>query len=84
MAGDYSMGLHLPKLYPTGLLLIIGAGFCFNAGRILASASLFLPGWLVTMLGTFGQATSTVALIYLSGFAVLIFAPEIKGKPLPE
>jgi hypothetical protein len=36
------------------------------------------------MLGTFGQATSTVALIYLSGFAVLIFAPEIKGKPLPE
>jgi hypothetical protein len=83
MAGDYSMGLHLPKLYPTGLL-ITGAGLCFNAERILASASLFLPWWLVPMLGTFGQATSTVALIYLSGLAVFIFAPEIKKKPLPE
>jgi len=75
--------IYLPELYPTRLRAT-GAGFCFNAGRILASASPFLTGWLVTTLGTFGRAASTVALIYLAGLMVLIFAPETKGKPLPE
>ena len=46
--------------------------------------SIFLIGLLVTELGTFGRAASTVALIYLVGLVVLIFAPETKGHPLPE
>jgi len=75
--------IYLPELYPTKLRAT-GAGFCFNAGRVLASASPFLTGWLVTTLGSFGRAASTVALIYLAGLAVLFFAPETKGKPLPE
>ena len=75
--------IYLPELYPTKLRAT-GAGFCFNAGRILASASPFMTGWLVTTLGTFGRAASTVALIYLVGLVVLLFAPETKGKPLPE
>ena len=75
--------IYLPELYPIKLRAT-GAGFCFNAGRILASASPFLTGWLVTTLGTFGRAASTVALIYLVGLVVLFFAPETKGKPLPE
>ena len=75
--------IYLPELYPTRLRAT-GAGFCFNAGRVLASASPFLTGWLVTELGTFGRAASTVALIYLVGLVVLIFAPETKGKPLPD
>jgi len=72
-----------PELYPTRLRAT-GAGFCFNAGRVLASASPFLTGWLVTELGSFGRAASTVALVYLVGLVVLIFAPETRGKPLPE
>ena len=75
--------IYLPELYPTRLRAT-GAGFCFNAGRILASASPFMTGWLVTTLGTFGRAASTVALIYLAGLVVLWFAPETKGKPLPD
>lgn len=75
--------IYLPELYPTRLRAT-GAGFCFNAGRVLASASPFLTGWLVTSLGSFAKAASTVALIYLVGIAVLLFAPETKGKPLPE
>ena len=75
--------IYLPELYPTRLRAT-GAGFCFNAGRILASASPFLTGWLVTAMGTFGRAASTVALIYLVGLIVLIFARETKGKALPE
>jgi hypothetical protein len=37
-----------------------------------------------TELGTFGRAASTVALVYLAGLVILIFAPETKGKPLPD
>ena len=75
--------IYLPELYPTRLRAT-GAGFCFNAGRILASASPFLTGWLVTTLGTFGRAASTVALVYLVGLGVLWFAPETKGQPLRD
>lgn len=75
--------IYLPELYPTRLRAT-GAGFCFNAGRVLASASPFLTGWLVTELGSFGRAASTVALIYLVELAVLPFAPETRGNPLPE
>jgi MFS family permease len=75
--------IYLPELYPTRLRAT-GAGFCFNAGRALASTSPFLTGWLVMELGTFGRAASTVAAIYVVGLVVLIFAPETKGKPLPE
>ena len=31
-----------------------------------------------------GRAASTVALVYLLGLFILIFAPETKGRPLPE
>jgi hypothetical protein len=75
--------IYLLELYPTQLRAT-GAGFCFNAGRILASASPFMTGWLVTTLGTLGRAARTVALIYLAGLVVLWFAPETKGKPLTD
>jgi MFS family permease len=75
--------IYLPELYPTRLRAT-GAGFCFNAGRILASAGPFLTGSLVATLGSFGHAASAVALIYLLGIALLPFAPETRGRPLPE
>jgi MFS family permease len=75
--------IYLPELYPTRLRAT-GAGFCFNVGRILASAAPFLTGFLVAALGGFGRAASAIALIYLLGLLILPFAPETKGKPLPE
>jgi MFS family permease len=75
--------LYLPELYPTRIRAT-GAGFCFNAGRVLASTGPFLTGFLVTALGSFGRAASAVALIYLLGMVILPFAPETKGQPLPE
>ncbi|MFM8552958.1 MAG: MFS transporter, partial [Nitrospiraceae bacterium] len=75
--------IYLPELYPTRLRAT-GAGFCFNAGRILASAGPFLTGSLVTALGSFGRAASAVALVYVLGLAILPFAPETKGRPLPD
>ena len=75
--------IYLPELYPTRLRAT-GAGFCFNVGRVLASAGPFLTGFLVTALGGFGRAASAIALIYLFGLLILPFAPETKGQPLPE
>jgi MFS family permease len=75
--------IYLPELYPTRLRAT-GAGFCFNVGRVLASAGPFLTGWLVVALGGFGRAASAIALIYVVGLILLPFAPETKGKPLPE
>ena len=75
--------IYLPELFPTSIRAT-GAGFCFNAGRVLASVGPFLTGWLVITLGSFGRAASGVALIYLLGLAILPFAPETKGRPLPD
>ena len=75
--------IYFPELYPTAIRAT-GAGFCFNAGRVLASVGPFLTGYLVSALGSFGRATSAVATIYLLGLFILIFAPETRGQPLPD
>jgi MFS family permease len=75
--------IYLPELYPTRIRAT-GAGFCFNVGRVLASAGPFLTGFLVTALGSFGRAASAIALIYLVGLLILPFAPETRGRPLPD
>jgi len=73
--------VYLPEIFPTRIRAT-GAGFCFNAGRILAAAGPFLTGTLVVYLGTFARAASSVALIYLLGTVVLLFARETKGKAI--
>lgn len=75
--------IYLPELYPTRLRAT-GAGFCFNAGRVLASAAPLLTGWLVTVFGSFNSAAGAIALIYLLGLAILPLATETNGRPLPE
>jgi MFS family permease len=75
--------IYLPELYPTRIRAT-GAGFCFNAGRVLAAAGPFLTGLLVAVLGNFGRAASAIGLIYLAGLLILPFAQETKGRPLPE
>jgi MFS family permease len=73
--------VYLPELYPTRIRAT-GAGFCFNAGRVLAASGPFLTGYLIVQFGTFARAASTVALIYVFGMAVLLFARETKGLKL--
>ena len=75
--------IYLPELFPTRLRAT-GAGFCFNVGRVLASAGPFLTGFLVETLGSFGHAASAIALIYAVGLCILPFAPETRGRPLPQ
>src|SRR5437879_10051428 len=49
--------IYLPELYPTRIRAT-GAGFCFIAGRVLASAGPFLTVHLLTSLGSLARAAS--------------------------
>lgn len=73
--------VYLPELFPTRIRAT-GAGFCFNAGRVLAAGGPFLTGLLILQLGTFARALSSIAVIYVCGMAVLLFARETRGRAL--
>jgi MFS family permease len=73
--------VYLPELFPTRIRAT-GAGFCFNAGRVLAAGGPFLTGVLVLHLGSLARALSFVAVIYVCGMAVLPFARETRGQAL--
>jgi MFS family permease len=73
--------IYLPELYPTSLRAT-GAGFCFNAGRVLAAAGPFITGTLVARLGSFALAASSMAVIYLFGIIILSQARETKYESL--
>jgi hypothetical protein len=73
-----------------------GQGFSFNFGRILAAIGVLQVGNLlklfdhdVTVAGItvphgHPLACSTICLVYFVGMVLIWFAPETRGKPLPE
>ena len=82
--------IYLPELFP-GSLRSTGTSFCYNLGRFAAAAgSLFSAKLATGVFGSYGSplqeryAAITMCIIFLAGIAVLPFAPETKGKPLPE
>ncbi len=76
--------LYLPELFPTRVRAT-GQGLCFNFGRILAALGTLYLGQLVGYYGgDWGRAMGTITLVYLVGMVLIWFAPETKGKPLPE
>jgi cyanate permease len=76
--------LYLPELFPTAVRAT-GQGFGFNFGRILAAAgSLQMTNLLRAFNDDYSQACAVVAGVYVVGLVLIVFAPETKGKPLPE
>ena len=82
--------IYLPELFPSRLRST-GTSFCYNLGRFAAAAGSFFSASLATnMYGQYGSpqmerySAMTMCVIFLVGIAVLPFAPETKGQPLPE
>lgn len=84
--GGYA--IYFPELFPTRLRST-GISFCYNVGRYVAAAGPFTLGYLTKNVFA-GQpepmryAGITMCSVFLIGLAALPFAPETKGKPLPE
>jgi MFS family permease len=74
---------YFPELFPTRLRAT-GVGFCFNVGRIVAAVGPFIAGSLVVFFGGIPKAGAIMALSYTIGLVAVLFAPETRGKPLPE
>jgi len=74
--------IYFPELFPTRLRGT-GVGFCYNTVRYLTAPFPFLFAWIGTLL-PFRVVAIMMCSIYLVGIAALIWAPETKGKPLPE
>jgi MFS transporter, SHS family, sialic acid transporter len=76
--------LYLPELFPTRIRAT-GQGLSFNFGRILAAGGTLCLGLFFDVFGSdYGPAMGAVAVIYVVGMVVIWFAPETKGKPLPD
>jgi MFS transporter, SHS family, sialic acid transporter len=76
--------LYFPELFPTRARAT-GQGVSYNFGRIFAAVGALTQGQLVaTFGGSYARAGAIVTLIYLVGMVLIWFAPETKGKPLPD
>jgi len=85
--------IYFPELFPTRLRST-GTSFCYNVGRYLAAPGPLLLGTLASMLygdvfhldevESLRYAGVTMCAFFLLGLAVLPFAPETRGQPLPE
>lgn len=89
--GGYA--IYFPELFPTRLRST-GTSFCYNVGRLVAAAGPTALGLLTSEVYggyksvdpslPFRYAGVTMSSVFLIGLLVLPFAPETKGKPLPE
>ena len=76
--------LYLPELFRTGVRAT-GQGFGFNFGRIIAVVGALQTGALLNFFdNNYAKAVSVTASVYVLGLVLIYFAPETKGKPLPE
>ncbi|MFO0813369.1 MAG: MFS transporter [Gemmatales bacterium] len=87
------LAIYFPELFPTRLRST-GTSFCYNVGRFVAASGPYVFGILVssvfseshgyTRIEGLRYAGVVMCSVFLIGIAMLPFAPETKGKPLPE
>jgi predicted MFS family arabinose efflux permease len=84
--------IYLPELFGSSVRST-GTSFCYNLGRFGAAGGSFFSFLLSARVFANGDPTSplplrysamTMCAIFLIGLCTLPFAPETKGKPLPE
>ncbi len=85
--GGYA--IYFPELFPT-YLRSTGTSFCYNVGRFVAASGPFGLGLLTKYVfaehggDAMRYAGVTMCAVFFVGLIALPFAPETRGKPLPE
>jgi MFS family permease len=84
--GGYA--IYFPELFPTRLRST-GTSFCYNVGRLVAAAGPSIKGLFTSKVFAglpepMRYAGISMCSVFLIGLLALPFAPETKGKPLPE
>lgn len=75
---------YLPELFPTRVRAT-GQGVAFNSGRIIAALGAWQMGNVMAFFnGSYPKAGAAIVFVYLIGMTAIWFAPETRGKPLPE
>jgi predicted MFS family arabinose efflux permease len=76
--------LYLPELFPTRVRAT-GQGVSYNTGRVFAAVGAVIGGQLVLHFhGSYAKMGGVITLIYLVGMIAIWFAPETRGRPLPD
>ncbi len=82
--------IYLPELFPSSVRST-GVSFCYNLGRFAAAGGSFFSSILTKdVYGAYPAplpyryAAMTMCALFLVGIITLAFAPETRGKPLPE
>ncbi len=77
-----SFTYYLPELYPTRLRGT-GAGFCYNAGRVLAAIGPFVVGSVIAQ-GNSMDVLFWVGFVPLAGLLFMPLVRETRGQPLAD
>jgi MFS family permease len=84
--------IYFPEIFPT-YLRSTGTSFCYNVGRYAAAFGPTIFGTLTSTVFSgadyppplnWRYAGVSMSVVFLIGIVALLFAPETKGKPLPE
>ncbi len=75
---------YLPELFPTRVRAT-GQGVAYNSGRLAAAFGTWHMGAIMAWFDhSYARAGATIVLVYFAGMAAIWFAPETKGRALPE
>jgi predicted MFS family arabinose efflux permease len=81
----FSLGLfgvfpmYLPMLFPT-LVRTLGAGVCYNTGRVVAGVGVLFGGAISGYAGGPASAIWWTGLLYIPAVAIALFAPEVEPE----
>jgi len=85
--GFWTLGMHagyaiyFPELFPTRMRSL-GAGFCFNSGRIAAAVVLVLNAFVRQYNMPLEMVGTGLSFLFLIGAVIAVFGPETRGTTL--